>query len=156
MSWAPFFHPSGRYFIFTSNKLGFSNFELYLCDSDGTHEPVRVTFTDGFDGLPVFSPDGERLCWSSNRTSDGKTQLFLGRWHHEAALAALNSAPRQIAGPPQVGETRLSSGPNPERPLSPEITAEDVRREVSYLASEKLQGRMTGSPGAQLASEYIA
>jgi Tol biopolymer transport system component len=29
MSWAPFYHPSGDYFIFTSNKLGFENFELF-------------------------------------------------------------------------------------------------------------------------------
>src|SRR4030095_7640729 len=150
MSWAPFFHPSGRYFIFTSNKLGFSNFELYLCDSDGTHEPVRVTFTDGFDGLPVFSPDGTRLCWSSNRTTDGKTQLFLARWDHEAALAALNSAPGRTIPSPQVGETRLSSSPSVEKPLTPDITAEDLRKEVGYLASEKLQGRMTGSTGTQL------
>src|SRR5262249_24993697 len=27
MSWAPYFHPSGDYLIFTSNKLGFENFE---------------------------------------------------------------------------------------------------------------------------------
>ena len=58
MSWAPYFHPSGEYLIFTSNKLGFSNFELFLVDAEGNREPVRVTFTDGFDGLPVFSPDG--------------------------------------------------------------------------------------------------
>jgi Tol biopolymer transport system component len=61
MSWAPFFHPSGRYIIFTSNKLGFANFELFLVDAEGTREPVRVTFTDGFDGLPVFSSDGSKL-----------------------------------------------------------------------------------------------
>src|SRR6266576_3579050 len=41
MSWAPMFHPSGKYFIFTCNKLGFANFGLYICDADGTREPVR-------------------------------------------------------------------------------------------------------------------
>ena len=25
------------------------------------------TFTEGFDGLPVFSPDGKKLCWTSGR-----------------------------------------------------------------------------------------
>ena len=54
MSWAPFYHPSGKYIIFTSNKLGFENFELFVIDVDGEREPVRVTFTPGFDGLPVF------------------------------------------------------------------------------------------------------
>jgi Tol biopolymer transport system component len=59
MSWAPFYYPSGKYVIFTSNKLGFENFELFIVDAAGEHEPVRVTFTPGFDGLPVFSPDGK-------------------------------------------------------------------------------------------------
>ena len=60
MSWAPFYHPSGKYIIFTSNKFGFENFELFIVDVDGEREPVRVTFTPGFDGLPVFSPDGQK------------------------------------------------------------------------------------------------
>ena len=30
MSWAPYFHPSGDYIIFTSNKLGYENFELFI------------------------------------------------------------------------------------------------------------------------------
>src|SRR5262249_10426890 len=77
MAWAPFYHPSAKYVIFTSNKLGFSNFELYLVDAAGQREPVRVTFTDGFDGLPVFSPDGTKLCWTSGRAPDGQSQLFL-------------------------------------------------------------------------------
>ena len=35
MSWAPYFHPSGQYLIFTANKLGFANFELFLVDAAG-------------------------------------------------------------------------------------------------------------------------
>ena len=31
-----------------------------------------MTFTDGFDGLPVFSPDGTKLCWTSGRAPDGQ------------------------------------------------------------------------------------
>ena len=56
MSWAPYFHPSGEYIFFTSNKLGFTNFEIFIVDAEGRKEPVRVTYTDGFDGLPVSSP----------------------------------------------------------------------------------------------------
>jgi Tol biopolymer transport system component len=94
MSWAPIYHPSGQHVVFTSNKLGFSNFELYR--GRGQREPVRVTFTDGFDGLPVFSA-GRRFCWTSNRTSDGKSQLFLANWNHEAALTVLAQAPPRSA-----------------------------------------------------------
>src|SRR2546422_802365 len=75
MSWAPYFHPSGAYVVFTANKVGFDNFELFLVDAAGLREPARVTFTEGFDGLPVFSPDGQKLCWTSSRTSDKKSQL---------------------------------------------------------------------------------
>ena len=142
MSWAPYFHPSSEYAIFTSNKLGFSNFELFMVDSQGTREPVRVTTTDGFDGLPVFSPDGKRLAWTSNRTPQKKAQVFIADWNHEAALAAL------AASPVRAGAT----GPA----LGPEITAADLREEVGFLASDRLEGRMTGSKGTRLASEYIA
>ncbi len=93
MSWAPYEHPSGKYFIFSSNKLGFDNFELFIVDAAGTKEPVRVTFTDGFDGLPVPSPDGTQLAWTSTRGGGSAGQLFLAQWNHEKALEALANAP---------------------------------------------------------------
>jgi Tol biopolymer transport system component len=97
MSWAPYEHPSGRYFIFSSNKLGFDNFELFLVDTEGAKEPVRVTYTDGFDGLPVPSPDGRMLAWTSTRAGGSAGQLFLAQWNHEKALEALASAPPRKA-----------------------------------------------------------
>ena len=93
MSWAPYEHPSGEYFIFASNKLGFENFELFLVDAKGTKEPVRVTYSDGFDGLPVPSPDGKMLAWTSSRSGGSAGQLFLAQWNHEKALEALRQAP---------------------------------------------------------------
>ena len=93
MSWAPYIHPSGEYIIFASNKLGFENFELFLVDIDGKKEPVRVTYSDGFDGLPVPSPDGRQLAWTSNRAGGREGQIYLAAWNHEAARAALRSAP---------------------------------------------------------------
>ncbi len=47
MSWAPYFHPSGEYLIFSNNLHGFGNFELFLVDVEGKAEPVRVTFKEG-------------------------------------------------------------------------------------------------------------
>lgn len=93
MSWAPYEHPSGRYIIFSSNKLGFENFELFLVDTEGTREPVRVTYSDGFDGLPAPSPDGTMLAWTSSRTGGAAGQLFLAQWNHAKALDAMTSAP---------------------------------------------------------------
>lgn len=95
MSWAPFPHPSGEYVIFTSNKHGFANFELFIVDMAGKKEPVRVTYTDGFDGLPVPSPDGKKLIWTSMRRSKdrGGAQLFIADWNHIGALKQLREAP---------------------------------------------------------------
>lgn len=93
MSWAPYQHPSGEYFLFASNKLGFENFEVFMVDTAGTKEPVRVTYSDGFDGLPVPSPDGRQLAWTSSRSGGGAGQIFLAQWNHEAALKALAASP---------------------------------------------------------------
>jgi len=169
MSWAPYFHPTGEYLIFTANKLGFANFELFLVDSIGTREPVRVTFTDGFDGLPVFSPDGKKLCWTSSRTADGKSQLFLADWSHTAGLTALRRSPRRSfeSGRSRTNDTQTSRSAIGNQqsaisqslltsPPTAEITQADLRAQVAYLASEKLEGRATGSQGAQLAADFIA
>ena len=160
MSWAPYFHPTSRYVIFTANKLGFANFELFLVDAEGTREPVRVTFTDGFDGLPVFSPDGTKLAWTSGRTPEGKSQIFMADWNHDAALAALQEAPlRQstnsvagAAGSHEPPATTPTTGPK----FSGDITTNDLRAVVSYLASDELEGRLAGSRGGELAADYIA
>ena len=93
MSWAPYVHPSLEYVLFASNKLGFSNFEVYMVDVAGEKEPVRITTTDGFDGLPVPTPDGTGLAWTSTRHGGEGGQIYLADWDHEAALAALRAAP---------------------------------------------------------------
>ena len=99
MSWSPFAHPSGQYFIFSSNKLGFENFELFIVDTAGTKEPVRVTYTDGFDSLPVYSPDGRQLSWTSTRNGGGEGQIFMAQWNHDKALEALRNAPPRKVSP---------------------------------------------------------
>ena len=97
MSWAPYVHPSGRYVFFASNKLGFTNFELFIVDVEGKKEPVRVTYTDGFDGLPVPTPDGKQLTWTSSGRHDGDGgQIYIANWNHERALEALAAAPPRV------------------------------------------------------------
>ena len=154
MSWAPYFHPTGAYVIFASNKLGFSNFELYLVDGRGRHQPVRVTTTDGFDGLPVFSPDGNRLCWTSNRNSQEASQLYLADWDHQAALEAISLAPRSHNTPIPIFNSRTEDVPHAHD--SPTTAKISIQQRVEFLASDELEGRMTGSEGAKRAAEHIA
>jgi Tol biopolymer transport system component len=97
MSWAPYMHVSGEYILFASNKLGFENFEVFMVDAAGTKEPVRVTYSDGFDGLPVPSPDGTQIAFTSSRSGGGAGQIFLAQWNHQKALDAIRNAPPRTA-----------------------------------------------------------
>ncbi len=89
VDWGPYFHPSGDYIIYSSNLLGHANFELFMIDSAGSKAPVRVTNTDGTDILPVFSPYGAQLAWSTTRTPDGTSQIHIGDWDHAKARELL-------------------------------------------------------------------
>ncbi len=150
MSWAPYFHPSGDYLIFTNNTQGFQNFELYMVDVRGKHEPVRVTGTEGFDGLPVFSPDGKALAWTSGRTADGKSQIFTAEWNDSAARKALGL---EVRG--QKSEVRNESEPD-FASTRVDVTAADMKQHVTYLASDEMEGRLTGTSGEKLATQYVA
>lgn len=143
MSWAPYFHPSGKYLIFATNIHGFANFELYLVDAMGKKKPVRVTETDGFDGLPVFSPDGNQLSWTSNRGSGKGAQIFMAKWNHKAALEALGLNDTDV---PTADIQAWDAG----------ISEDNLRRHVTTLASEKMAGRLAGSPGERMATAYAA
>jgi Tol biopolymer transport system component len=148
LSWAPFYHPSGDYLLFATNLHGMGDFELYLVDAAGESEPVRVTSTPGFDSLPVFSPDGEHLSWTSQRGSGPGSQIFLAAWNDAAARRALGLPPRRAG----VVEPLL---PLPER-TSPAIDPRDLRAHVAALTSQVTEGRLTGTRGARVATSYVA
>lgn len=154
MSWAPYFHPSGEYLIFATNKHGFDNFELYLVDARGGKDPVRVTHTAGFDGLPAFSPDGRKLAWTSGRTPTKQSQIFLADWNHEAALALLEKSGAAPAAAPLTDHEAKPTEPVPA--TEPAIVEADLRQHLEYLASPELAGRLTGTPGEIRATQYVA
>ena len=52
----------------------------------------------------------------------------------------------------------ILSGPGifaQQKSYSPEIKANEIQETINYLASDQLEGRMTGSNGAALAAEFI-
>ncbi len=82
-SFAPFFHPSGRWIIFSSNlhdPRG-RNFDLYMVRVDGSGL-TRITYNPSFDGFPMFTADGKKLIFASNRANAarGETNVFTADW----------------------------------------------------------------------------
>jgi TolB protein len=82
-NWAPFYHPSGKKIIFSSNHHGQRGFQfnLFMINEDGTGLE-QITFDDVFDSFPMFSYDGKKLVFSSNRNNGGTrdTNLFVADW----------------------------------------------------------------------------
>ncbi len=171
MSWAPFYHPSAEYLIFTTNRHGFGNFELYLIDAAGKSAPVRVTYTKGFDGLPAFTPDGKQLAWTTNRGESGQSQLFMSDWNHERARELLGLDKSAANGAQKVADAEKAAADGDDAAVAADAeafasathklavagyAAADIGRHVKYLCRDELQGRFTGSPGERLATAYVA
>lgn len=86
VNWAPYWHPTEPYIIWTgadhSDPNARPNYDLWLMKydtSDGKIGPgpiTRITDHPGADVLPVFSPDGKTLMWTSTRTEDHSSQLW--------------------------------------------------------------------------------
>lgn len=80
-NWAPFFHPSGKKVIFSSNHKSKHSFNLFMINVDGTGLE-QITYDTIFDAFPMFSPDGKKIVFSSNRNNNGThdTNLFVADW----------------------------------------------------------------------------
>jgi Tol biopolymer transport system component len=128
-SFAPFWHPSQRRILFSSNygdPRG-REFDIWAVNVDGTGLE-RITHAPGFDGFPMFSPDGKTLAFSSNRaTAEGKhdTNVFLANW--------VDSAPQTI----------LPTG------------ADRIMKDLSWLADPAREGRGIGLPGLEQSGAYL-
>ncbi|MEC4049829.1 M20/M25/M40 family metallo-hydrolase [Flavobacterium sp. SUN046] len=126
-NWAPFFHPSDKKIIFSSNHhstRGY-DFQLYMVDLDGNNLE-QITWESEFNAFPMFSPDGKKLVFSSNRQQEAarETNVFIADW--------VDTDPVEYAQPANLKKT------------------------ISYLASDDLKGRLTGSKEEQTAAQYLA
>ncbi len=127
-SFAPYWHPSQRRVLFSSNygdPKG-REFDIWAINDDGTGLE-RITHAPGFDGFPMFSPDGAWLAFSSNRaTAKGKhdTNVFIAKW---------------VEGPPKVVES----------------AADRVRADVAWLADPAREGRGIGTKGLDASGAWI-
>ncbi len=93
-NFGPSYLPDSKRVIFSSNVDSTAargetpNFELYVVDpdgpvnADGVPSLERITYYSGFDGFPMFSPDGQYLAFASNRfgSKPGETNVFVAKW----------------------------------------------------------------------------
>ena len=86
VNWAPYWHPNGRYLVYTTSEMGHDNYEVFVVDADpGTEGGTtkygtrrrRVTHAPRFDGLPAFTADGRRMMWTSQRGEGGTSQVWI-------------------------------------------------------------------------------
>jgi Tol biopolymer transport system component len=128
-SFAPFFHPSGKRVLFSTNFAGKGGreFDIWAVNTDGT-ELERITYAEGFDGFPMFSPDGSKLAFSSNRNqaNEGETDVFVADWLE-----------------PGKGEMHDNG-------------SAAFLRDVQWLADDKREGRGVGGEGIEDSAQWLA
>lgn len=94
VNWCPYFHPSGKYIIWSGADYsrGPRGVKFHLFTKELTYpegkltggKMVQITDMNRSDVLPAFSPDGKKLLWTSTRTSDESSQLFIADWLRES------------------------------------------------------------------------
>jgi TolB protein len=80
VNWGPYWYLDGRHIVYAaadhSNPTVRPNYDLWWMNVD-TLEKTRLTFAPGADVLPVFSPDGKKLMWTSTRDGRQPAQLYI-------------------------------------------------------------------------------
>jgi Tol biopolymer transport system component len=126
-NWAPFFSPNDKKIIFSSNHHSTRGYDFQLYMIDVDGTNLKqITWESEFNAFPMFSPDGKKLVWSSNR------QQNAARETNVFIADWVDSDENENAKP------------------------ELLKKHISYLASDDLKGRLTGSKEEEKAADYLS
>jgi Tol biopolymer transport system component len=79
VQWAPYWYSDSHHIVYAGANHavpGRPNYDVYWMDVE-TGKKVRLTYAPGADVLPVFSPDGKRLMWTSTREGHQPAQIYI-------------------------------------------------------------------------------
>ena len=126
-NWSPYFHPSDNKILFSSNHHSTRGYDFQLYSIDLDGKNLtQITYESEFNAFPMFSHDGKKLVFSSNRQA--------GKAH----------------------ETNVFIADWVEGDVNERVSEQHLKNSVSYLASDGLKGRLTGSEGEKKAAEFIS
>ncbi len=89
--------------FYATSEVSHANYEVFAIDATGDGPPderprVRITDARGFDGLPVFTPNGEWMMWTAQRGAQvagedrPSSQLWAARLDLDAVRGRLGDA----------------------------------------------------------------
>jgi len=126
-NWSPYFHPSDKKILFSSNYHSTRGYDFQIYSIDIDGKNLKqITYESEFNAFPMFSPDGKKLVFSSNREA--------GKLH----------------------ETNVFVADWVDTDQAENVDNGSLKKSISYLASDELKGRLTGSEGEAKAAEFIS
>lgn len=126
-NWAPYFLPKDKGIIFSSNHHSKRGYDFHLYTVDTNGNNLeQITYESEFNAFAMFSRDGKKLAFSSNRQQD---------------------APH---------ETNVFIADWVDGDATENAVTTNLKKHLTYLSSDDLQGRMAGTENELKAAKYIA